>query len=107
MTKGVFDSVVDTATFENRLYGAPFNSNTQLLWYRTDEIKQAPTTWDEMIDEAEKIGPAGGLIQVQANQYEGFYGLVQRPAGVGGRAASSPDRRPWTSRRARRMKRWR
>ncbi len=72
VTKGVFDSVVDTATFENKLYGAPFNSNTQLLWYRTDEIKQAPTTWDEMIDEAEKIGPAGGLIQVQANQYEGF-----------------------------------
>ena len=44
VTKGVFDSVVDTATFENKLYGAPFNSNTQLLWYRTDEIKQAPTT---------------------------------------------------------------
>jgi multiple sugar transport system substrate-binding protein len=72
VTKGVFDSVVDTATFEDKLYGAPFNSNTQLLWYRTDEIKKPPTTWDEMIDEAEKIGPDGGLIQVQANQYEGF-----------------------------------
>jgi len=72
VTKGVFDSVVDTATFENKLYGAPFNSNTQLLWYRTDEIKKAPTTWDQMIDEAENIGPDGGLIQVQANQYEGF-----------------------------------
>ncbi len=73
MTKGVFDSVVETASFEDKLYGAPFNTNTQLLWYRTDRgAKRRPATWDEMIDEAERIGPAGGLIQVQANQYEGF-----------------------------------
>jgi multiple sugar transport system substrate-binding protein len=73
VTKGVFDSVVETARFEGKLYGAPFNSNTQLLWYRTDLVKQAPATWEEMIDEAEKIGPdGGGLIQVQSNRYEGF-----------------------------------
>jgi multiple sugar transport system substrate-binding protein len=72
VTKGVFDSVVETARFEGKLYGAPFNSNTQLLWYRTDQVKQAPVTWEEMIDEAEKIGPGGGLIQVQSNRYEGF-----------------------------------
>jgi multiple sugar transport system substrate-binding protein len=72
VTKGVFDSVVETARFENKLYGAPFNTNTQLLWYRTDRVKQAPTTWEEMIREGERIGPAGGLIQVQSNQYEGF-----------------------------------
>jgi multiple sugar transport system substrate-binding protein len=92
VTKGVFDSVVDTATFEDKLYGAPFNSNTQLLWYRTDEIKKPPTTWDEMIDEAEKIGPDGGLIQVQANQYEGytawFNALLES---AGGHILSGPE----------------
>ena len=31
-----------------------------------------PKTWDEMIDMAEKIGPAKGRIQVQANRYEGL-----------------------------------
>jgi multiple sugar transport system substrate-binding protein len=72
VTKGVFDSVVETARFENKLYGAPFNTNTQLLWYRTDRVKQPPTTWEEMIREGERIGPKGGLIQVQSNQYEGF-----------------------------------
>ena len=92
VTKGTFDSVVDTARFEGKLYGAPFNSNTQLLWYRTDEIKQPPKTWEEMIDEAEKIGPSGGLIQVQANQYEGytawFNALLES---AGGQILSGPE----------------
>ena len=92
VTKGVFDSVVETASFENKLYGAPFNTNTQLLWYRTDEINKPPTTWDQMIDEAERIGPAGGLIQVQANQYEGytvwFNALLES---AGGQMLSGPE----------------
>ena len=40
-----------------RCTAAPFTSNTQLLWYRTDRVNKAPKTWDEMIVEAEKIGP--------------------------------------------------
>jgi multiple sugar transport system substrate-binding protein len=92
VTKGVFDSVVDTSRFEGKQYGAPFNSNTQLLWYRTDEVKQPPKTWEQMIDEAEKIGPDGGLIQVQANQYEGytawFNALLES---AGGQILSGPE----------------
>jgi trehalose/maltose transport system substrate-binding protein len=74
VTKGDFPSVIKTATFDGKIYGAPFNSNTQLLWYRTDLVKKAPTTWDQMIDEAEKLGREGepDTIQVQANKYEGF-----------------------------------
>jgi multiple sugar transport system substrate-binding protein len=69
VTEGVFDSVIDTASFEGKLYGAPFNSNTQLLWYRTDQVDKPPKTWAQMIDQAEQIG---GFIQVQANRYEGY-----------------------------------
>ena len=57
VTKDVFPNVVKTASFEGKLYGAPFNSNTQLLWYRKDLVPKPPTTWDQMIDEAEKLGP--------------------------------------------------
>jgi multiple sugar transport system substrate-binding protein len=73
-TKGDFPSVIKTATFNGQIYGAPFNSNTQLLWYRKDLVKQAPTTWNQMIDEAEKLASEGkpDTIQVQANKYEGF-----------------------------------
>jgi multiple sugar transport system substrate-binding protein len=73
VTEKVFPGVIETASFEGKLYAAPFNTNTQLLWYRKDLVKQAPRTWDQMIDEAEKLGrDNGGTIQVQANRYEGY-----------------------------------
>lgn len=72
VTENVFEPVLDTARFEDRLMTAPIWSNTQLLWYRKDRVPRAPRTWDEMIDMAEKIGPAKGRIQVQGNRYEGL-----------------------------------
>jgi multiple sugar transport system substrate-binding protein len=71
VTEKVFPGVIETASFEDRLYAAPFNTNTQLLWYRKDLVPKPPTTWDEMIEQAEKLKEAG-TIQVQANRYEGF-----------------------------------
>jgi multiple sugar transport system substrate-binding protein len=73
VTERVFPGVIETASFEDKVYAAPFNTNTQLLWYRKDLVKGAPRTWDEMIDEAERLGRGNaGTIQVQANRYEGF-----------------------------------
>ena len=71
VTEKVFPNVIKTASFEGKLYAAPFNTNTQLLWYRKDLVKQPPKTWDEMIEQAEGLKEAG-TIQVQANRYEGF-----------------------------------
>ena len=71
VTESVFKNVIETASFEKKLYAAPFNTNTQLLWYRKDLVKQPPKTWDEMIEQAEALEEAG-TIQVQANRYEGF-----------------------------------
>jgi multiple sugar transport system substrate-binding protein len=73
VTEKVFPGVIETASFEGKLYAAPFNTNTQLLWYRKDLVPKPPRTWDEMIDEAEKLGADNaGTIQVQASRYEGF-----------------------------------
>lgn len=73
VTRGVFPPVIETASFDGTLYGAPFNSNTQLLWYRKDLVPKPPTTWNEMVRMAEKLGPAnGGQIQLQSDRYEGF-----------------------------------
>ncbi len=72
VTENVFESVLQTARFEDKLYVVPIWSNTQLLWYRKDLVPTPPKTWDEMIDAAEKIGPAKGRIQVQGNRYEGL-----------------------------------
>jgi multiple sugar transport system substrate-binding protein len=72
LTKNDFQSVLNSARFENRLYAVPIWSNTQLLWYRKDRVPRAPKTWDEMLQMAEKIGPAQGQIELQANKYEGL-----------------------------------
>jgi multiple sugar transport system substrate-binding protein len=71
LTENVFQSVVETAEFEGRLYNVPIWSNTQLLWYRKDRVDRAPETWDDMLREARRIG-ADGDIQVQGNRYEGL-----------------------------------
>ena len=93
VTEGVFPSVVETASFEKQLYGSPFNTNTQLLWYRKDLVPKPPTTWAQMIDQAEKLGPSkSGTIQVQANKYEGFTVLVNSLIeSAGTQLLSDPD----------------
>jgi multiple sugar transport system substrate-binding protein len=72
VTRDVFDSVLDTARFEDELFAIPIWSNTELLWYRKDLVDDPPKTWDEMIDQAEEIGPEEGRIQVQGARYEGL-----------------------------------
>ena len=68
--ENVFESVLETAKFEGRLYNVPIWSNTQLLWYRKDKVGgQPPATWDGMIELAEREKMK---IQVQANRYEGL-----------------------------------
>lgn len=72
LTENVFESVLETAKFEDRLFNVPAWSNTQLLWYRKDRVDEPPKTWDEMLERAKELGPAKGRIQVQANRYEGL-----------------------------------
>lgn len=62
---------LETATYQDRLWAIPHNSNTQLLWYRKDRVEEPPRTWDELIEQAEELGEQG-TIQVQAARYEGY-----------------------------------
>ena len=89
-TRGVFDSMVETASFEDKLWAAPIWTNTQLLWYRADRVDQPPRTWDEMLAEAERIGE-NGTIQVQANRYEGLTVWVNSMVASAGTTIVQPD----------------
>ena len=71
VTQNVFDSVIESASFDGKLYGAPHSSNTQVLWYRKDLVPKPPKTWEQMLADSQELGPKG-IIQVQANRYEGF-----------------------------------
>ncbi|MBV9942488.1 MAG: extracellular solute-binding protein, partial [Solirubrobacterales bacterium] len=59
VTQGVLPGPIATATWNNQIYGAPLNSNTQLLWYRKDLVPKPPTTWTEMIQDAEQLARQG------------------------------------------------
>lgn len=71
---GTLQTPLDTATYEGKLYGAPDNTNVQLLWYRSDLVPTPPKTWDEMISMAESLVAQGkpGMIVGQGKQYEGL-----------------------------------
>ena len=51
----------------------PDNTNTQLLWYRSDLVPTPPTTWAQMIADAEQLAKEGKphYIEIQGAQYEG------------------------------------
>jgi multiple sugar transport system substrate-binding protein len=88
--QGTLAGPLRTATYQGQLYAAPANSNTQLLWYRKDLVKDPPSTWDGLIDAAVKL-PKAGRIEIQGAPYEGttvwFNSLVQS---AGGEILSGP-----------------
>jgi multiple sugar transport system substrate-binding protein len=63
-----------TARWKRKLYAAPVTTNTQLLWYRPDLVKQPPRNWNDMVAEATRLHAAGqpSWIGVQANEGEGL-----------------------------------
>jgi len=89
--QGTLKGPLDTAIYNGKLYGAPANSNTQLLWYRKDLVPNPPQTWSQMIDMAEKM-PKAGRIETMGDAYEGltvwFNSLVQS---AGGEILSGPN----------------
>jgi len=74
VTNGVLPGPLETATWKGKLYAAPINSNTQLLWYRKDLVPTPPKTWNEMIDDAIKLAKEGKphAIEEQGSKYEGL-----------------------------------
>jgi multiple sugar transport system substrate-binding protein len=57
--KGDLPGPLATATWKGKIYGAPDNSNTQLLWYRKDLVPNPPKTWAEMLADAKKLAQQG------------------------------------------------
>ncbi|MBE7189814.1 extracellular solute-binding protein, partial [Jatrophihabitans endophyticus] len=79
---------IATATYHGHLTSAPFNSNTQLLWYRSDLVKTPPKTWGQMIAMSKQLASQGkpSYIEEQGAQYEGltvwFNSLINSAGGT-------------------------
>lgn len=74
VSRGVLAGPLRTATWNGKLYAAPLNSNTQLLWYRKDLIRTPPRTWNQMINDAIALAKRGKphYIEEQGAKYEGL-----------------------------------
>lgn len=49
------ENVLNTANINGAQYGIPLAFSSRALYYRTDLIKETPTTWDELLEIAETI----------------------------------------------------
>lgn len=82
-TTGFLQSAVSSATYFNKLYAYPSTSDGGLLYYRKDlldkyGITAAPTTFDEMKADCDKIkaGENDKSLQCFAGQYNKYEGLT-------------------------------
>lgn len=81
-----------SATYDGKMYGAPFMTNAGLLYYRSDLVKTPPTTWADLekdcaIAKANKIDCYAG----QFAQYEGLTVNVAEAINSAGGSFLSPD----------------
>jgi multiple sugar transport system substrate-binding protein len=96
VTQDAVKAALDTATWKGQLVAAPFNSNTQLLWYRKDPVPDPPKTWAQMIQQAQKLARQGKPhdIEIQGASYEGYTVWVNAMIlSAGGRILSSDGQR--------------
>jgi multiple sugar transport system substrate-binding protein len=90
---GTLKPALDTAIWKGKLYAVPDNSNTQLLWYRSDLVKTPPTTWAQMISDAEHLAKEGKphYIEIQGAQYEGATVWFNTMVASAGGSILNPD----------------
>ncbi|WP_406835254.1 ABC transporter substrate-binding protein [Streptomyces sp. AHU1] len=110
-TRDTLEVPLRTATWKGRLYAVPYNTNTQLLWYRKDLVPTPPETWAEMLLMADRLAKQGKphYVEIQGAQYEGltvwFNTLVESAGGsVLNATATAPSLGPPAVRAASVMK---
>ncbi|MGK5673221.1 ABC transporter substrate-binding protein [Micromonospora sp. URMC 106] len=91
--QGTLAGPLETARYQDKLYGAPKNTNVQLLWYRKDLVPEPPKTWDQMISAAQELKQQGKAHQVltMGAQYEGLVVLYNTLAESAGGKILSDD----------------
>jgi multiple sugar transport system substrate-binding protein len=73
-TANTLQPPINTATWQDKLYGVPRTTNVQLLWYRKSLVPTPPKTFDEMISMAQQLKAQGKPYEIglTAAQYEGY-----------------------------------
>jgi multiple sugar transport system substrate-binding protein len=84
-------STLETLHYNGKYWGLPYNSNAALLYYRSDEVSQAPKTWQDVYKvAAEKKG-----ITYQGASYEGLTcDFLELLFSAGGKVLSDDGKSP-------------
>lgn len=81
---------MDSCTYQDKIYGIPFNSNCLALYYDKDELAEAnievPTTWDELEKAAEALTKDGryGLAMSAIKTEEATFQFIPFLLSAGG-----------------------
>jgi multiple sugar transport system substrate-binding protein len=61
-------STLETAQYEDKYWAVPYHTNAGFLYYRTDQVEQAPDAWEDVYSAAQE----GNGIVYQGARYEGL-----------------------------------
>jgi multiple sugar transport system substrate-binding protein len=64
----IIPATLETATYDGHIWGMPQTTDSAFLYYRTDQVKTPPTTWQQVYQEAK----ANNGIVYQGAPYEGL-----------------------------------
>jgi multiple sugar transport system substrate-binding protein len=82
-------STLESITYDGKGWGAPRATDTGLLFYRTDQAKTPPATWQELYKTAATTNPKG--IAYQGAAYEGLTCTYLEVAFAAGGSVLSAD----------------
>jgi len=87
---GFIGSTVDSAKYQDKYWAVPFNTNAGFLYYRTDKVKQAPKTWQQVYQDAK----SDGGLAYQGSRYEGLtVNFLELLYSAGGKAISDDGKK--------------
>lgn len=99
-TAPLLPATVKAASYNGKLYAAPYASDGGLLYYRTDLVKTPPTTWDELIGDCKGkttsgtiSGPTPACYAGQFFKYEGLTVNAAEAINAAGGQIVGPDGR--------------
>ena len=70
-TGDLLPATVESATYNDKLYALPQNTNGQLLFRNTDMVKEEPKNWDDLVKACEGVQNQDCLTMT-LKQYEGL-----------------------------------
>src|SRR5699024_11990666 len=71
VTSKLLQPTVESATYNDKLYALPQNTNAQLLYRNTDIIKDVPENWDALVEKCKEVKDQDCLTAT-LKQYEGL-----------------------------------